>query len=147
RSGSSTIINQSNRFIYGLAPGITGAVFRDNYIQISGNGKTVYTPSATALGTGVKVELVDCTTNIVLDTYCILIFGDVNGDGNIDSIDAGLLVDIENKVIAWSKTLDAAYYLAGDLNNDGNIDSLDAGIAVDFENSVRNVNQQTGLAY
>ena len=79
-------------------------------------------------------------------TYTVLIYGDVNGDGNIDSGDAGLIVDYENFFITWDPAADAALYKAADLNGDGNIDSGDAGLIVDAENFMLTINQVTGLA-
>ena len=79
-------------------------------------------------------------------TYTIVIYGDINGDGNIDSIDAGHLADYENGFVTWDAQSDAAYLKAADLNGDGSIDSIDAGIVADAENYLSNINQSTGLA-
>jgi len=144
KSGSNTVIN--NNFIYGLASGITAAGFSTNYVTVNGNGRLAFTPDTGVIGTGTKVDLIDNTTQAIAATYYIVIYGDVNGDGNIDSIDAGIMVDLENYIITWDKVADAAKFKAGDVNGDGNIDSLDAGIAVDSENYIMHINQATGIA-
>jgi uncharacterized repeat protein (TIGR02543 family) len=143
-SGSTTVINTGDNFIYGLKPGLTKADFESNFISINGNGRLAYTPDNGVLGTGTKVELIDNSTGAVLQTYTIVIFGDVNGDGNIDSIDAGVMVDVQNYSTTWDPVANAYYYKAGDLNGDGNIDSIDAGLTVDFQNYMVNINQATG---
>jgi uncharacterized repeat protein (TIGR02543 family) len=143
-SGSTTVINTGDNFIYGLKPGLTKADFESNFISINGNGRLAYTPDNGVLGTGTKVELIDNSTGAVLQTYTIVIFGDVNGDGNIDSIDAGVMVDVQNYSTTWDPVTNAYYYKAGDLNGDGNIDSIDAGLTVDFQNYMVNINQATG---
>ena len=144
KAGSKTVIDQSKNFIYGLKAGITKAEFESSYISITGDGKLVYTPASGSIGTGTKVDLVDNATGVVLHSYFILIFGDVNGDGNIDSIDAGVLVDVQNYNVTWNPVTDAVYFKAGDLNADGNVDSIDAGAMVDVQNYGKTVDQVTG---
>ena len=90
------------------------------------------------------VNLINIATNKIENSFTVVIFGDVNGDSNIDSIDAGLMVDHENYMVTWDKVTDAAKYKAGDLNGDGNVDIIDAGIAVDYQNYMVNINQTTG---
>lgn len=146
REGSTTIINSQTNFVYGLKNNLTKADFENGFVRISGDVKLEYELVAGAFGTGTKVKLVYNTTRSVLVTYTIVIFGDVNGDGNIDAIDAGVLVDYENATNSWDALADAARYKATDVNGDGNIDSIDAGILVDIENNLRTINQATGLA-
>jgi len=90
------------------------------------------------------VQLVNNANEEIVASYTIVIFGDVNGDGNIDSADADILVDVENWIVEWPAG--SENYLAGDINGDGNIDSGDAGILVDVENFWRTINQTTGRA-
>jgi len=147
RDGSTAIINQSNHLIYGLEASISKTDFENIFVRINGNGRLVYTPDSESLGTGAKVELVNNTTDAIIGTYFIVIFGDVNGDGSIDSIDAGVAVDFENYIISWDPTKATALNEAGDVNGDDSVDSIDAGVIVDIENYIININQITGLAY
>ena len=66
-------------------------------------------------------------------------------DLDIDSIDAGLMIDFENYLVEYDIATDAVLLKAADLNDDDNIDNLDAGIAVDAENFLSTINQVTGL--
>lgn len=138
---SGTVIDRTGGFIYGLPAGLTKAQFESNRVLINGNARLVYTPDNGTLGTGVTAELIDNTTNFVWETYSIVIFGDVNRDGNINGIDAGVMIDVENYLVSWDLTEDAARYLAGDVNGDGNITSIDAGTVVDYENYMVTINQ------
>ncbi len=146
RSGATTLINQSNSFIYGLTTTLTKSVFENSFVKISGNARLEYTPDTNTLGTGTVVKLFNNSTNEIIATYKIIIFGDTNGDGNIDSMDAGIAVDVENGLTDWTPGDNAAQYLAGDINLDGNVDGLDAGLMVDCENNMMNVDQVTGRA-
>ena len=146
-AGASTVINDNEHFIYGLAPAITQASFESGFVGIAGNGRLEYTlPGSEAFGTGTEVRLIDNVTGLVLKTYKIVIFGDVNGDGNVDSMDAGTMVDVENNMAHWDVLTDAVLYKAGNLNDGITVDSIDAGIVVDVENGMRTINQSTGLA-
>ena len=145
RENSTTVIDPETNFIFGLKDGLTKTEFENNFVFVNGDAKLVYTPSNYVLGTGTKVELVDNTTNEVLESYNILIFGDVNGDGNADSSDSGIIIDMENFLISCDPVDDAALFAAGDLNGDGVSDSIDSSIITDAENFLYTINQVTGL--
>lgn len=144
RAGATTVIDVQGRFIYGLATGLTKTVFENTFVSVTGNGRMEYTPDTGILGTGTTVKVIDNITGLAVQTFSIIIFGDVNGDGNIDSIDAGKAVDFENYRDSWNPADNALYMKAGDLNGDGNLDSLDAGKIVDAENYIITINQITG---
>jgi len=141
--GSSTVIDNQNGYIYGLQTGINVIDFENQFVRINGNGRLNYLVGS-SFGTGTVVQLVNNANEEIVASYTIVIFGDVNGDGNIDSADADILVDVENWIVEWPAG--SENYLAGDINGDGNIDSGDAGILVDVENFWRTINQTTGRA-
>lgn len=143
--GSTTVIDNDNYLIYDLEEGISQADFKSSFIEVVGNGRLQITTLAGSFGTGAKVELIDNATDEVAVTYYIVIFGDVNGDGNVDSIDAGCMVDNENYSVNWDPQAEVAFVTAGDINKDKNIDSLDAGVVVDIENYRTVINQVTEL--
>jgi hypothetical protein len=144
RTNTSTVINKINSYIYGLTTGLTKSVFENSFVKISGDAKFEYTPDSNTLGTGTVVKLINNSTDELMETFTIVIFGDINGDGSYDSLDAGTAVDYENYMLNWDPAVDAAYLKAGDLNGDGEIDSLDAGKMVDAENYLVTVDQTTG---
>ncbi|HZK39533.1 MAG TPA: dockerin type I domain-containing protein [Clostridia bacterium] len=140
--GSDTVIDKSENLIYGLSTGLDSL---DNHIvPVGGATLDVIKSSETICGTGTLVHVM--INDSVYRTYTVVIFGDMNGDGNIDGIDAGSLVDYENHLISWSTPSEACYLKAGDVNGDGGIDSVDAGILIDAESLLRNINQVTGMA-
>ncbi len=65
-----------------------------------------------------------CTVCGAEQPSCVL--GDVNGDGRINVLDAGLIVSFYTGVMA----LDDAQCMAADVNGDGKINVLDAGLIV-----------------
>jgi len=141
KAGSSCIINCLDNFVYGLTPGITSL---ENYAVTAPGYILEYVTTVNGFGTGTVVNVT--LNGATIESYTIVIYGDVNGDGNIDSIDAGKIVDYQNYIITWDPVNDAAKRKAADLNGDGNIDSIDAGIAVDAENYMVTIDQTTGLA-
>ena len=140
-SGASTIVNHGSLFIYGLFPGITQSEFESEFVILYGSGQLEYVQNAAGFGTGTRINYIDTATGTIIYTYILLVFGDVNGDGNVDSGDAGTAVDVENYMVSWDSTEDAAFISAGDVNGDGATDSIDAGMMVDFENYMTEIVQ------
>ncbi len=136
--GSTTVIDRTNYLIYGLSVRLTSL---NSYIEpVGGATLEVIKSSGTICGTGTVVNVK--SNGVTVKIYKVVIFGDVNGDGNIDSMDAGMIVDYENYMIS----LEGCYLKAGDVNGDGNVDSIDAAYVVDCENYLITINQVTGLA-
>lgn len=141
-SGSNALINKKNNFIYGLTPGLTSL---DGYVDLASGYSIEYIQTPNGFGTGTVVNVnANTKADTVIESYTIVVFGDVNGDGSVDSLDAGNMVDYENYMVNWDPLTNAAIIKAADLNDDGSIDSLDAGIAVDAENYMADIDQNTG---
>lgn len=138
---STCLIDYDKMTISGLSAGVTSLT---GYVNVASGYELSSTPNPNGFGTGTIVNVIK--DGVTVDSYTILIYGDVNGDGSIDSIDAGIMVDYENYLILWDPLIDAAYLKAADLNGDNSIDSLDAGITVDAENYLVTIDQTTGLA-
>ncbi|HZK39164.1 MAG TPA: InlB B-repeat-containing protein [Clostridia bacterium] len=143
--GSTTVVNSVENRICGLKAGITFEEFKDDFVTVTGNASLIISSTTGSFGTGTKVEVVDNETQTVIENFTVIIFGDVNGDGNIDGIDAGILIDVENYANDWDPITAAAFIKAGDLNGDGNLDSVDAGIITDEANHKSVLDQTTGL--
>ncbi len=144
KPGSTTVLDLNNNLIFGLEVALTKEKLESDYIEVNGNGRIECSPTTGVLGTGTKVMVIDNSTDVVLQTFYIVIFGDVNGDGNIDSTDASVLIDYENYLVPWDTIDDFAYRKAADLNTDGNIDSIDASLIIGAENIDCVINQVTG---
>lgn len=145
-TNSTTVINRQIGHIYGLEPGLTQNTFQNQYIQVNGNGRLEFIPTDNGFGTETKVMLYDNATNTLLSTYNIVIFGDVNGDSIINAIDSDICILVQNWMIEWDETEDAAFIKAGDVNGDGRVDAVDADIITLHENWLVTINQTTGLA-
>ncbi len=146
-AGSTTVIDGDLNFIYGLKPGITQTEFESSYIITPSSAKLVYTYVNGNFGTGTKVELVDKITNEIAQTYQIIIFGDYNGDGSIDSNDEGLIIDTVNyRYTALGTEQESAFFMAGDVYRDGVIDENDACIVLNSLNGFSPINQSPDTA-
>jgi len=140
KSNTKTVIDAKDGFIYGLSAGINSV---NDYVTLTDSTCSLgYTQTENGFGTQTIVNLT--RNGDIVDSYTVVLFGDVNGDGNIDSIDSGEIVDYQNYMITWDPLTDAAKIKAADLNGDGNIDSIDAGIAVDAQNYMVTIDQSTG---
>ncbi len=74
------------------------------------------------IGTGTKIQLID-DNNIIKMEYQVIIYGDVNGDGKVNSIDLLVL----QRHILEIEELQGAFLKAGNINKNGkNPSSLDS---------------------
>jgi len=142
--GSVAMVNFQTNFIYGLSPGVSTL---EGFLEPAAGYIFEYLPIESGFGTGTIVNIREnVESGSIAESYTVVIFGDVNGDGNIDTGDTGLIIDYENFLVDWNPTEDAAYLKAADLNGDENVDTTDAGLIVDAENFLLTVDQTTGLA-
>jgi len=145
-AGSGCVVENGDNVIYGIEPGTTAQQLQSRYIQLAGDYTVEY--SSTVMGTGTTVTVFENaakSAGTVVAVFTIVIYGDLNGESNIDTSDAGLIIDYENFLVEWDPTQDAAYLKAADINSDGNIDTSDAGLIVDVENFMLTIDQTTGL--
>lgn len=142
-AGSGAVIDDTRSFIYGIAEALASL---DNFVEpIGGATLEVVKSSGTSCGTGTQVRVVFNAATVA--TYTVVLFGDLNGDANIDSSDADICVDYENFIINLDPVEDAHTLFAGDVNGDGNMDSADAGVIIDYSNFLVGINQSTGQPY
>lgn len=67
------------------------------------------------VGTGTKIQLIEKENNMVVIEYSLIIYGDVNGDGKINSVD---LLVLQRHILEIEK-LDLISQKAGNINKDG----------------------------
>jgi len=142
---STTVIDCTDNLIYGLKVGLTSL---DAYIVPIGGASLHIIKSFDPVcdtGTVVNIKHNGVTFN-TFNTFEVVIFGDVNGDGNIDAIDAGRIVDYENNMLIWNPAKELCFLRAADVNGDNNFDSIDAGFVFDCEYYQKTKNQITVLA-
>lgn len=114
---STCVIDRENKIIYGLCTRLTRASLR-LFIEMSG-GEGMYEVESNGygmryIGTGHKINL-KLPDGTKTETYTVLIFGDLNGDGIIDASDVAVL----SHILANKITRDEIYMLAGDVVNYG----------------------------
>lgn len=135
---SSCVIDYENNYIYGLTTGLDSL---DGYVDTASGYVVSYTGT---IGTGTRVNL--SVGGWVVDNYKVIIFGDINGDGAVDTNDEGWVIDLSNyRYTALDPAWDAAAIKAGDLFRDGVLDENDACSLIDVLNGSRTLNQSTGV--
>lgn len=132
KPGTTTVIEYG--LIYGLDCGLDSLddyVVVDNSYNLEYNGNKV-------LGSG-SVVSVTYNGEKVMD-YTILIFGDVNGDGWYDGMDAVIVSCLESGMLT-KDDVGEAVYMAADCNHDGVIDQLDVDLLNQAGSLLANVDQ------
>lgn len=113
KEGSQATV--TNGFIYGMN-------YRAGSIDDCISVDTGCTYTCESIGTGSKVDVI--VENQVVDTKYIVVFGDVNGDGWYDGMDAVIVNCIINGLLTEDDIGEAAYF-AADCNHDGVVDEND----------------------
>ncbi len=117
---SDTVIDNENSYIYGLDAGLDSI---SDYIELADSGCTLeYDTQNGTIGTGSVTNIV--RDGEIVDSYTIIIFGDVDGNGWYDANDAFLVRMIASGMIDKS-VLSPAAQRAADCNHDGVIDEVD----------------------
>ncbi len=141
--GKNAVIDAENGYIYGLAPGLNSLAA---YVDLTDSTCTLDFIQSEGFGTQTIVNLMRSGT--IIDSYTVVLYGDVNGDGNIDTNDSDMIVDIGNYVLPqWDPVTDAAYIKACDLFQDGVIDENDCAVLTDVQNYALTLDQSTGVAH
>lgn len=143
-SGSTTIIDSRQMFIYGLAVNQTNL---NNFLETpSGITYEIEKYSGTNIGTGSYVKVYNGTEQVAL--YTVVLYGDVNGDGLIDMDD----VDVLDAYVAGTDTAKffagGPFFTAADLNQDGVINQDDADFLSEcllYEVAIDQVNPSQSL--
>lgn len=143
--GSSVVIDEETGFLYGLPDGDTAALtdlLTSGFVTITGGAGYLtyeYAADANVVGTGTKVCLYR-SDGVLMKTYTIVIFGDVDGDGRHDGTDAYYVSLLTNALVPDSALTDAQL-MAADCNHDGAINSADAALLEQCGLMLANVDQ------
>lgn len=138
-TSSSLVINKTDHLISGLAPPMTAADFlskisaNSTTVQLYDKNNSIYTGSNVA--TGMKVKVIYNAQ--VLEEYTIILYGDANGDGRINSADVAAIVQHGFKI-----NLSGAYLIAANANRgaDNKVNAADI-MAVVYHGFGRLINQ------
>ncbi len=124
-------IVEVNGYIYGVEPERGETV--EDLFEVTGDGSiaVVANDAGSDCGTGTLVNVLDADGNVVA-TYVLIIFGDIDGDGQITVDDAA---SMEYSAAYMLETASGTYedcpqlWFAGDLDGDGAVTVDDAAIA------------------
>lgn len=148
-------------YIYGVDPVVGAEIGTPNttieeVFEISGDGSMEIVPSALASesGTGTMVNVKN-TDGIVVETYCLIVFGDVNGDGAADGIDTGIMeahdayvygIDLETgeDTLGLYGRMNPYQEFAADQDISGACDGVDAGTFEQHDAYVFGIDLETG---
>ena len=122
---ATTVIDKENGIIYGLKELITEEELFGTYLEVIGNGHLECEYTA-YIGTGSVVKLIDDATGDVVETYTIVIFGDLNGDGTVNNQDVIVAKNMNAGTVEFDMTSPTAFAL--DLYEDGLINNTDIAI-------------------
>ena len=163
----TTVIDRSNAtvddyedgvsewYVYGLREKIVPNILLHSYIDVQGDGRIeieyVKTPDGTTFepytGTGTAINVYNNVANNLVESFHVVVFGDVDGDSLVNSTDEYI---VEQEVLGntkWSLNLeeneeyDPTKVFASDLNHNGIIDSEDVQIIRDHILGIIEINQ------
>lgn len=119
KAGTTGVVDSANKYVYGVTAGTTAA----DYFEATNGGTLEWAvgEASSVDGTGATVTLKDAS-GAVVDTYTLIIFGDVNGDANVDSTDSFVIM----QKVSGVSSLTAIQEFAGDVNADAACDSTDS---------------------
>lgn len=118
-SGKATVVDTTNKYIYGITPGDNV----EDYIKVNnGSFEIVANASGYTNGTGATVNVKNASGTVV-DTYTVIIFGDVDGDGKVRAADMNE-VNL-TLLLGTTENLSNAQKMAGDITGDGELKAAD----------------------
>lgn len=126
-------------YVYGLEEMIDEDLLREKYCDVSGDGYFTVTPVnpkyAPWTGTGTVIDVYDAVTDELVESFWIIIFGDLDGNAYIDTDDSTMFRNELSGATEWfwDDTDSYCHYRAkaADINMDGALSANDA-------NAIRN---------
>ncbi|MBR3438604.1 MAG: dockerin type I repeat-containing protein, partial [Clostridia bacterium] len=141
RDDSVTTVDRDRHIVYGFADEdgdvyVTEEKLKNIFLDVEGNGYMVITPAYTfngkgLYGTGAIVTVYDNYDDqpVAGETFTVIVFGDINGDGRVTSTDTTAIRNEVAWVTAWSDPGEDEYNyyktLAADVNRSGSLDGTD----------------------
>lgn len=141
------------KLIYGLQTGLPVEKLISDYLTVENDGYFTVNPVegyAPFAGTGTIVELYDnIDTTKPIETFCVVIFGDVNGDSFVNQIDRNMIVVEDAYLSEWLWSDYGEYHsiariIAADINKDYYVDLNDAEWLKSIYSGFGYIDQATG---
>ena len=155
RNTETTTVDRTDYIVYGFADAdgdvyVTLDKLMNVFLDVEGDGYMVITPVDTynnngLYGTGSIVTVYDNYDNSVVETFTVVVFGDVNGDGRVTTADVSAIRAEFAGNTGWSDETDPEYNkykaLAADANHNGGIDNGDISTVRSHVAYVTTINQ------
>lgn len=137
--GSSVIIDHTAKILKNWTQGMTKNTIISN-VKPTGNATLLYKASEAAAaqwGTGAKVTVV--SGGSAIDEYFVLLYGDLDGDGNINASDAAYIAQVGAK---YQEIEGGDLFLtAGDIDFSGDITAADAAAIAQVASAAGEIDQ------
>ncbi len=145
-----------NWFIYGLETRMREATLLSDFITVQGDGHIEVERVTTAdgityrqVGTGAIVRVIDNVSGECVETFYIIVYGDINGDGNANAADASIILDETVNVTSWSIEGEDDYRAykvkAANVKKDNRINAMDSMIVKDYAVGACDIDQINGV--
>lgn len=121
--GSTTVVDYSNEFVYGLSEELTLDSFKADYATVLGTGTIECADSVLKTGSVIKLM----KDGVCKAQYTVVIYGDLNSDAKANGEDAFIANMIANGVLS-ADSLTEAQKRAADPNHDGVINADDVAL-------------------
>jgi hypothetical protein len=121
--------NVENGYVYIVNPETSLSDFASRLVSLDDYNVTISdNKSATNIATGAVVSIDKKSDGSNVALLEVVVKGDVNGDGEIDALDSGLIRATINDTYAPI----GVYESAADVNSDGEVDTLDALLVLQY---------------
>ena len=143
---------ESEWYVYGLEEILSLNILLRDYIDVQGDGRIVVTKikdNSKYYGTGSIIDVYDNVTGELVESFRIIIFGDIDGDSYANGVDLSIISEEDLGLTGWSiEGIDeyCAYKVkAADLRPDSVINGQDKALLNRHVLSLGEINQVTGL--
>jgi len=136
-------------YVTGLETLLDEDTLLSTYLAVEGDGSLKVTLTKYKVcGTGTTIEVIDNVTGETVETYYLIIYGDVNGDAGIDATDASMVYTEAAGLTAWANKgrdeYDYCKVKAANVSGDAYVDATDATAIEDVSMMIADIDQQTG---
>ena len=134
-TGKSTVIDETNKYVYGITPESS----IEEYIFVNGGTyELVANASEKTNGTGAIINVKD-SAGTVIDTYTVIIFGDVDGDGGVTVNDKMAVKQYTEGYATDISTLEAIAFAA-------DVDGQKDGVTVNDKMAIKQYTEGYSIA-
>ncbi len=122
KADSTAVVDNRSKLIYGLKQGISREELLNQYIEAADGADIEISDE---IGTGTCLNILDSLSGDIIDTYTIIIVGDVNGDGYYNGMDAVAVRCLSASLLS-ENDFEKEELLAADCDKNGQFDEADS---------------------